>query len=289
METAIGILDSGIGGLTVWSAIRRLLPLEPFVYFSDNANAPYGDKGQDFVIHRTREIVSLLLEQRIKLCVVACNTATTQAIQDLRASFDIPLVGVEPAIKPAAALTRKGKVGVLATAGTLRSPLYQQTADRYASDTEVITVVGSGLVEGIESGEWESPGLIRLLQSYLDRFRQQEVDVLVLGCTHYPFLADKIRSYFPYPIHVLDSSAAVARRTAQLLSEHELLNTQASSGAGITSLCPEPHWLRSHGLNAFALSPEGPGVAPGLFLASGPTDPLTRALRHLGFAINPCG
>jgi len=285
MNAPIGIMDSGVGGLTVWSAIRELLPRERFVYFSDHAHAPYGEKPPEFIVERSRAVLRLLLEWDIKLCVVACNTATTNSISTMRKEFPLPFVGVEPAIKPAAELSASGRIGVLATAGTLSSPLYQQTAGRYASDSEVITVIGSGLVEGIESGDWDGPEFLDLLHSYLEVFARNEVDVLVLGCTHYPFLSRQISDFFPYPIRVLDSSSAVAKRVRYLLGGQHALSSK-TGGKELWNVPPAPDWLEVHGLYGLPF-PSGEDLsAPGYFLSSGPIDSLTRALNYLGYPVD---
>lgn len=278
MKGPIGILDSGIGGLTIWSAVRKLLPSVPFVYFSDNAHAPYGNKPPEYIAHRCVEVVDHLREWDIGLCVVACNTATTNAISLLRATYDLPFVGVEPAIKPAAVITQRGVIGVLATAGTLSSPMYQATARTYAADVEVVTVVGKGLVEGIEDGRMDCPEFVSLLQSYLNPFIEKRIDVLVLGCTHYPFLEERIRKSFPYPVTILDSSEAIARRTGQLLGDSEPIRPLRF---------PKREWLSENGLSGLRLVDKEASNSPGIFLSSGTTQGLTRALSHLGYATGP--
>lgn len=266
------------------------MPAESFVYFSDGAYAPYGDKSPEFIADRSERVVEMLLDWNIKLCVVACNTATTNAIDRLRGRFDLPFVGVEPAIKPAARQSRSGKIGVLATAGTLSSPLYQETARRFASDVEVVTVVGAGLVEHMEREPWDNPGLLSLLNRYMEPFREAGIDILVLGCTHYPFLERAIRKLFPYDIVILDSSDAVARRTGELLRA-ELLYRGEDEGPwipglrGSNSSLEASKWFRENELEA--LVPADARSMSGVFLSSGPTRTITRALDYLGVPVNP--
>lgn len=280
-------MDSGIGGLTIWSAIRNALPDESFAYFSDGAYAPYGDKSPEFIAERSERVVEMLLDWNIKLCVVACNTATTNAIDHLRSRFNLPFVGVEPAIKPAARQSLRGKIGVLATAGTLSSPLYQETARRFASEVEVVTVVGAGLVEHMERKPWDDPDLLRLLDRYMEPFRKARIDILVLGCTHYPFLEKAIRELFPYEITILDSSDAVARRTKELLRADGLCRSEEEV-PGIPGLVDGNEirqWLMKKELQA--LVPAGERPVPGIFLSSGPVPTITRALNYLGVFADP--
>ena len=189
----IGVFDSGIGGLTLLPALQHLLPQEKFLYVSDDAHAPYGLKSREEILERCNIIVQALIDKGCKVIVVACNTATTNAIETLRATYSIPFIGIEPAIKPAALKSKTKVVGVLATQGTLSSALFAKTSSAFTQDILVIEQIGSGLVEAIETGSLDNPKLTKLVRSYINPMLKQEMDTLVLGCTHYPFLIPLIK------------------------------------------------------------------------------------------------
>lgn len=213
----IGIFDSGIGGLSIWKCIRELLPFESTLYIADSANAPYGDKTRDEIIELSVKSTDKLLSLGAKIIVVACNTATTNAISHLRSNYDLPFVGIEPATKPAAIQTRSGKIGILATKGTLASELFLNTSKQYRGSVEIFETVGTGLVQIVESGDFEKAR--PLLQKYLEPMVNSGVDNIVLGCTHYPFLRQIIHEIIPQEIKLIDSGVAVAKRTQHLLIE----------------------------------------------------------------------
>lgn len=219
----IGVFDSGVGGLTVLSSLRNLMPNEQFLYVSDDANAPYGKKSKEEIIERCNTIASILIDKGCKLIVVACNTATTNAIESLRKNFAIPFVGIEPAIKPAALKSKTKVVGVLATQGTLSSALFAQTSEIFAKNVYVIEQIGTGLVEAIETGSLEDPKLFRLLSSYINPMLEKQIDVLVLGCTHYPLLYPILNNIIPKNIQIIDSAEAVAKQTLRVLEKNKLL------------------------------------------------------------------
>jgi len=181
---AIGIFDSGVGGISIWREITQLLPAENSIFLADSLNAPYGKKSKAEIIALSIKNTEKLISMNCKIIVVACNTATTNAIQTLRSTYDIPFIGIEPAIKPAALRTKTKKVGVLATQGTLTSELFAKTSDLHAHHIELIEVVGSGLVELIEQGKIKTPEMINLLKSYLQPMLEKNIDYLVLGCSH---------------------------------------------------------------------------------------------------------
>ncbi len=183
----IGIFDSGVGGLSIWKEIHQLFPCESTIYLADSKHAPYGEKSKQEIIDLCIKNTELLLSKGCKLIVVACNTATTNAIEYLRKNYKVPFIGIEPAIKPAALQTKTKKIGILATKGTLSSKLFNSTTEMYADNIEIIEQVGTGLVTQIESGELNSPNTFRLLEKYLKPMIAQNIDYLVLGCTHYPF------------------------------------------------------------------------------------------------------
>ena len=215
---AIGIFDSGIGGTSIWNAIHELLPNEKTIYLADSKNAPYGQKSKEEIIMLSMKNVDFLINMKCKLIVVACNTATTNAIRELRAKYDIPFIGIEPAIKPAVTHSKTQIIGILATQGTLNSELFNKTAEKY-QDTKIIEQVGHGLVQLIENGEIESPEMTQLLESYLQPMIKANIDYLVLGCSHYPYLIPQIKKILPEHIRIIDSGQAVAKQTQKLLKE----------------------------------------------------------------------
>lgn len=223
-EAPVGVFDSGVGGLSVLAEIQRLLPNESLLYFADCGHIPYGEKTPEFIRQRCSVMAGFFREQGAKALVVACNTATVAAAADLRRDFpDWPIVGMEPAVKPAAAATRSGVVGVLATTGTLQSAKFAALLDRFATDVRVITQPCPGLVELIESGDLHSAELRQLLQSYVDPLLANGCDTIILGCTHYPFLKPMLKSMIPADISLIDTGAAVARQLQRLLVERNLL------------------------------------------------------------------
>ncbi|MFS4456563.1 glutamate racemase [Maribacter sp. 2304DJ31-5] len=227
----IGIFDSGIGGTSIWKEIVGLLPYEHTIYLADSKNAPYGEKSSEEILRLSIKNTELLLEKKCKLIVVACNTATTNAIQHLRKTYcNIFFIGIEPAIKPAALHTKSKKVGILATKGTLSSSLFNSTSQLHANGIEVIERQGKGLVELIENGALENEGARALLQEYLKPMLDGGIDYLVLGCTHYPYLIPLIREIIPGNITIIDSGEAVARQTKAILEKNDLLNENGIKG-----------------------------------------------------------
>jgi len=222
----IGIFDSGVGGTSIWKEIHQLLPLEKTIYLSDSKNAPYGIKTQEEIIRLSIKNTEKLLAMNCKIIVVACNTATTNAIKVLRASYDVPFIGIEPAIKPAALKSSNKAIGILATRGTLTSELFTQTSEIYARDINVIEVEGNGLVELIESGKKDSSEAKNLLQELLKPMLKAEIDYLVLGCSHYPYLIPLLKEILPAHVHIIDSGEAVAKQTKAILQQNELLNIE---------------------------------------------------------------
>ena len=228
-DRPIGVFDSGVGGLSVLRALRAELPQEDFVYFSDAGHAPYGEKGEDFVSGRSLAIAVDLLEQhRIKGLVVACNTATAAAVHLLRAQHtQLPVVGVEPALKPAAALTKTGKVAVLATRGTLASAKFQALQDSLRGEAEFVRVPCDGLAAAIEADDQDQVrALCRRYTLEVCCFGTGpgEIDTLVLGCTHYPFAAETFRELLGPDIRLVETGEPVARQTRRLLEAQGLLN-----------------------------------------------------------------
>jgi glutamate racemase len=214
----IGLFDSGIGGTSIWREIHELMPNENTIYLADSKNAPYGQKSKDEIIALSEKNTELLLEMNCKIIVVACNTATTNSIKELRAKYKVPFIGIEPAIKPAANNSKTQKIGILATKGTLNSALFNDVVKTY-SNTTIIEQIGSGLVELIENGEINTPKMFQLLQGYLSPMVAANIDYLVLGCSHYPYLIPQIKKIIPNSIKIIDSGEAVARQTQKVLAE----------------------------------------------------------------------
>lgn len=221
----IGIFDSGVGGTSIWKEIHHLLPNEHTIYLADSLNAPYGPKGKEKIIELSIKNTELLLQKECKLIVVACNTATTNAIDYLRNHFRIPFIGIEPAIKPAALQSKTKTIGILATKGTLSSELFSKTSTLFASGIEVIEQNGEGIVQLIESGQLESVQMTSLLKLYLKPMLNANIDYLVLGCTHYPYLIPQLIDLLPKHVRIIDSGEAVAKQTKNILEKNELLNT----------------------------------------------------------------
>lgn len=222
----IGIFDSGVGGTSIFKEIHQRLPYEDTLYLADSKHAPYGPKGQDRIIELCVKNTEFLLARNCKLIVVACNTATTNAISYLRDTYKVPFIGIEPAIKPAALQTQTKAVGILATKGTLSSALFHKTSDLYANGITVIEQVGEGIVPLIENGHLESETLKTLVQSYVTPMLEANIDHLVLGCTHYPYLIPMLTKMLPKHITIIDSGEAVARQTEAVLKVNNLLTTQ---------------------------------------------------------------
>ena len=214
----IGLFDSGIGGTSIWKEIHGLMPSESTIYLADSKNAPYGQKSKEEIIALSMKNTELLLEMNAKIIVVACNTATTNAIKELRAKYDVPFIGIEPAIKPAANNSKTQTIGILATKGTLSSELFNKAVEMY-QDTHIVEQVGHGLVQLIEAGQIGSPEMNQLLHTYLEPMIQANIDYLVLGCSHYPYLIPQIQKILPKHIHIIDSGQAVARQTQKMLQE----------------------------------------------------------------------
>lgn len=234
----IGIFDSGAGGLSVYREIVKLLPRERYVYYSDNAHCPYGEKTREYIIGRARCITNFLIDKGCDIVVVACNTATAAAISTLREEFDIPFIGMEPAVKPAALQTRSGVVGVLATAGTLRASKYLDTRDRFADGVTVIEHIGEGFVELVESGRLDGEEAEATVSASVRPLLDAGADIIVLGCTHYPFLRPVIERIAGPGVTVIDPAPAAARHLLDVMQRDGIIrqdNITADAGgqAGI--------------------------------------------------------
>lgn len=220
----VGIFDSGVGGLSVFREIHKVLPEQSYIYYSDNAHCPYGEKSREYIIDRAREITRFMLEKGCEIIVVACNTATAAAISTLREEFPIKFIGMEPAIKPAAHATRSGVVGVLATAGTLKASKYLDTREKWAQNVQIVEHIGQGFVELVESGNTDGQSAESTVRESLMPLLEAGADTIVLGCTHYPFLIDTISkvaiSEFPErSVTIIDPAPAVARHLLEVMKE----------------------------------------------------------------------
>ncbi len=217
MRHTIGIFDSGVGGLTIWRELFKLMSGVKTIYLGDGVNAPYGEKSPEAIIDLSRRNTRWLIDQGSTVIVVACNTATTNAISTLRNEFDLPFIGIEPATKPAAVTTKTGVIGILATKGTFASKLFINTSKDYRNKIEIIETVGTRLVDLIESGQLEETR--PLLKKYLLPMVDKNIDTLVLGCTHYPYLIALINDILPKKISIVEPSKAIAKRVQSLIAD----------------------------------------------------------------------
>ena len=224
-KAPIGIFDSGVGGTSIWKEVHKLLPYEDTVYLADSANAPYGNKSKQDILSLCIKNTEHLISIGCKIIIIACNTATTNAIAYLRNQYQIPFIGIEPAIKPAALMSKTNSIGILATKGTLSSQLFHETSKALALEINITEVVGDGLVPLIENGEMDSPQTTTLLEKYLEPMLAANIDHLVLGCSHYPYLIEQLKNLLPSNIQIIDSGQAVAKQTQLVLASNNLLST----------------------------------------------------------------
>ena len=215
----IGVFDSGVGGLSVLRHIREVLPDERLIYVADSGHVPYGDKSREYIEQRSQLISQFLQQQGAEAIVIACNTASAAAASTLRSKFAMPIIAMEPAVKPAVAASRNGIVGVLATTGTLASARFAALLERYAGDVEIITQGCPGLVEQVEKGELNSPQTRALIERYTEPLLARGADTLILGCTHYPYLSALITEVVGSNIALVDTGAAVARQLQRRIQE----------------------------------------------------------------------
>ena len=226
---AIGVMDSGVGGISVLKHIHALLPHEHLMYVADSLYAPYGNKTAEEITARCMILADFLMSQNVKALVIACNTATAAAIDELRETFDIPghnfpIIGMEPAVKPAAEASKSGVIGVLATVGTLKSAQFAALLESYGRDVKVVTQACVGLVECIERGELDTPETKALIRQYTAPLLAEGADTIVLGCTHYPFVKHVIQEIVGDKITLIDTGAAVAKQLKNKLEEKGLLS-----------------------------------------------------------------
>lgn len=226
----IGVFDSGVGGLSVLKEVRLLLPFENIIYYADSAYCPYGIKTKEEILSRSFKICDFLLTKESKILVVACNTASAAGLEIFRQKYNIPIVGMEPAVKPATTITKNGKIGVLATAVTLSGGRFSSLLERYQNGADVFSQPCPGLVELVEAGQHESTQATEILKRYINPLLEKGVDTIVLGCTHYPFLKNLVIKIAGNNITVIDTGEAVARYVGRVLAQQDLINPDVKKG-----------------------------------------------------------
>jgi glutamate racemase len=242
----IGVFDSGMGGLSIVSELRKSLPNEDIVYFGDNAFIPYGGRSDEWLRSRSSEITRFLLDHGAKAVVVACNTASAAGLEHLRARYPLPIVGLVPAVKPAVAATRSGTVGVLATRATMRGRLLSDVIERFAvpAGVEVVTVAPEGLVEAVERGDLDTEATADAVRRAVEPMVAQGADAIVLGCTHYPYLSPLIREAAGDGVQIIDAGEGVARQTGRVLAARSLLTPSAAAGKLTVYTSADPALVR---------------------------------------------
>lgn len=225
-NSPIGVFDSGVGGTSIWKEIHHLLPLENTIYLADSKNAPYGNRSMEEITSLSIKNTEKLIALDCKIIVVACNTATTNAIKTLRENYTIPIIGIEPALKPAALNTKSKSIGILATKGTLSSSLFSQTNKEFTKDISVVEIIGEGLVPLIEAGIINGPKMVEILKKHTKPMIAANIDYLVLGCSHYPYIIPVLKEILPRHIEIIDSGKAVAKQTESVLKKLDLIREE---------------------------------------------------------------
>lgn len=245
-NSPIGVFDSGVGGLSVLCAIRELMPEEEILYLGDQGHIPYGPRPMEQIRNFSEAITRFLLEQDAKIIVVACNTASAAALQFLRATFpDTPFVGMEPAVKPAVEHTQTGRVGVLATPATFQGALYASVVERFANGVELFQNTCNGLVQQIEAGHLDGEETRQILEDALLPMLEKNIDTVVLGCTHYPYVIPLIERIVGKNVRVIDPAPAVARQVRRLLEAKGMTNPREARGSITLYTSGEPDALKS--------------------------------------------
>jgi len=221
-NSPIGIFDSGLGGLSVWKEVLTMLPNESTIYYGDSKNAPYGSKSKEEIIELSTAITDFLISKGCKIIIVACNTATAAAIKTLREKYNIPFIGMEPAVKPAAEKTITKNIGVIATEATLKGNHFKQTTEKYCQSVNVFTRAANGLVEIVEKNLIDEPETKTLLNKYITPLLKENIDQLVLGCTHYPFLQTKIEEIIGNHVNIINPALAVVAQAKRVLENNQL-------------------------------------------------------------------
>ena len=255
----VGLFDSGVGGLTIWRATKALLPQESLIFLADSGHVPYGEKGPEEIHDLTTRIVRFLKQFDVKLIVVACNTATVHALDYLRKTFpELHFVGVVPVVKTLARRTHTGTIAVLSTPSTARSPYLTSLIQEFAPDKQVLRVGIDGLEDAVEAGEARSSATTALLERHLAPVVESDADVVGLGCTHYPFLRDRIKRILGPDVRIYDPSKPVARRVRQLLEEADALaNSENPTYRFFTTGDPEVFASVATGLLGFPVTDVG--------------------------------
>lgn len=230
-QQPIVLFDSGVGGTSILKEVAALLPNEHITYLADSKNAPYGVKSKEEIIQLSIKNTELAISMGAKLVVVACNTATTNAISYLRSHYPLPFIGIEPAIKPAALNSEVKRIGILATKGTLSSDLFKQTSETFAKGIDVVEVTGKGIVEAVEGGWTSDQGFLKELEIQLQPFIKEDIDYLVLGCTHFPYIIPQLKTLLPPHVKIIDSGRAVARQTKAVLESKNLYSNSSQQGS----------------------------------------------------------
>ena len=230
-QDPVGVFDSGVGGLSVLRQVRKELPGEDLIYVADSAHAPYGERSRAFIEERSIAVAEFLIARRAKAIVVACNTATGLAVETLRSHVPLPIVGMEPALKPAASTTRSGVIGVLATTQTLSSSKFSRLLAEYGATIEVLLQACPGLVEQVEDADLSGDATRVLVEKYVRPMLDKGADTLVLGCTHYPFLGDLIQEVAGADVSVIDPAVSVARELRRRLQAETRLSRRTDGGS----------------------------------------------------------
>ena len=221
-NSPIGIFDSGVGGLSVWKELVAVLPKESVIYYADTANCPYGPKKQEEIERIASGIVDFLISKNCKIIIVACNTATAAAIEFLRSKYPIPFIGMEPAVKPAALNSKTKSIAILATEGTFNGKLYHDTSAKFAKDVELNIEIGDKLVEIVEKGLIKEPDTNDHIKSLVKPLIEKEIDHLVLGCTHFPFLMEVLKEALPSHVKIVNPAPAIVMQTKRVLKSNNL-------------------------------------------------------------------
>ena len=229
----IGVFDSGVGGLSVAKKIREMLPHENIVYIADSRYAPYGNKTREFIEQRSHALVDFLLEQHAKAIVVACNTATLSAIAQLRTNYTVPIIGVEPGIKPATLLTKSGVVGAMVTLRTSQTESFHELVKRFSENVRIEVQACDGLVEQVEQGDLYSSTTRLLVERYVSILLSKGVDTIALGCTHYPFLIPIIKDLAGPGVEIIETGTAVAKQVVRRLTDENTLANDSNIGSDI--------------------------------------------------------
>ncbi len=224
MNKPIGVFDSGIGGISILKDLLIELPCEKFIYLADSKNAPYGPLPEKKIIELAEKNIDFLIKKECKIIVIACNTITAAAIKNLRSKYSLPIIGLEPAIKPACLKTKTGAVGVLATQGTFEGEHFKNTSKKYSNYVKLHLQIAKELVDFAEKGDFDSDNVKKIISHYLNNFKNRNIDYIVLGCTHYPFFIKQIKECVGENIQIIDSSEAVTRRTKDILMTYKILN-----------------------------------------------------------------